>query len=42
MLAYIFWGSAPDPAGVAYYSPLKPFASFIKQKPAQNKANEVF
>ena len=42
MLANTFWGSAPDPAGIAYYSPPKPLASFIKQEPAQNEANEVF
>ena len=42
MLAYTFWGSGPDPAGVAHYSHPKPLASFIKQKPAENEAHEVF
>ena len=39
---YSFRGSALHPAGVAYYSPPKTLASFTKQNPAENKANEVF
>ena len=42
MLAYTFWGSAPNPAGVAYCFSFKPLASFIKQKSAQNQAYKVF
>ena len=42
MLGYTLWGSAPNPAGVAYYSSSKPLASFIKQKPASNQVYKVF
>ena len=31
-----------DAAEIAYCSPPKPLASFMKQKPAWNKTNEVF
>ena len=34
--------ATPLPAGVANCSPHKTLASFMKQKPAKNKANEVF